>query len=213
MPLSEAEAKIYTTPTIYYIPQYDLTQQDCDVSARKPMKDKDNKVLFMVCAPVYNSCLLQGTCELKNEDGPALVNYAGQQNSEYKFSKVKSDVCHFGYGAGKLVCLDPYYSLAADLSIYRLGQVIYIPSVVGVTLPDGSKHDGYFVVRDSGGDIKGYGRFDFFTGFNAPLRAVNPFSKIDLSDKNTHFQYYVVVAEEALAVLKKRNYPLLPVSN
>ena len=60
------------------------------------------------------------------------------------------------------MCLDPYYSVAADLDIYKLGTVVYVPSFVGVLLPSGVNHDGYFVVRDSGSSIKGYGRFDFF---------------------------------------------------
>ena len=213
VPLSEAEAKIYTTPTIYYIPQFDLNQQQCDASTMKAIKDKNDSVLFSVCGETYSSCLLQGTCELRNEGGRYLVNVSGRSDGQYKFSFVKNDLCSFGYGAGKSICLDPYHSVAADLSIYRLGQVIYIPHVVGTLLPDGSKHDGYFIVRDSGGNIKGFGRFDFFTGFNKNTKATNPFSQIGLAGKETHVQYYVMKAEEALSILKKRNYPNLPVAD
>ncbi len=213
VPLSEAEAKVYTTPTIYYVPQYDLAEQTCEVSSRRPMKAKDGSVLFMVCESIYGSCLLQGTCEIKNEQGRVLVNIAGKENSEYKFSKVQNKICKYGYGAGKAVCLDPFYSVAADLTIYRLGQVIYIPTMVGLQLPDGTKHDGYFIVRDSGGNIKGYGRFDFFTGFFSNHKVSNPFAQIGFAGKETHVLYYVMKAEEALNILKKRNYPSLPVTN
>lgn len=207
-PLSEAEAKVYITPTIYYVPQFDLSQQNCAASAQKSLKDKAGAVLFKVCESVYDACLMQGTCRLKTEQGAVLINVAGKVASEYRFSKVQNKNCRFGFG-GKSSCLDPFHSVAADLSIYKLGQVIYIPSVVGVALPDGTRHEGYFIVRDSGGNIKGHGRFDFFTGFLG--RSQNPFSSIGFEDKNTHVHYYVVEASEAQSILKKRNYPLLPV--
>jgi 3D (Asp-Asp-Asp) domain-containing protein len=210
VPLSEAEAKVYITPTTYYIPQFDLEKQTCAESSRRSMKDKSDEVLFHVCKEVYDACLMQGTCEIRNSQGRSLVNVAGKVNSDYRFAKIQNSTCRYGMGASKTICLDPFHSVAADLSIYKLGQVIYIPSVVGVELPDGSRHEGHFVVRDSGGAIKGYGRFDFFTGFFA--RAQNPFVSIGFSDKDTHVQYYVLEADEALGVLKKRNYPQIPVS-
>lgn len=213
VPLSEAEAKVYITPTIYYIPQYDLTVQSCEVSARKSLKDKTGNTLFSVCPLIYDACLMQGTCELKTEQGRVLVNVAGRVNSDYRFSKVQNKICRFGYGAGKSICLDPFHSIAADLSIYSLGQVVYIPTAVGIHLPDGAQHDGYFIIRDSGGSIKGHGRFDFFTGFKANNRSQNPLSQIGFAGKETHVQYYVLSADEAQAVLKKRNYPLIPVAN
>ena len=45
-PLSETDAKVYTTPTVYYIPQFDLTQQTCDAASRKNIKDDKGAVLF-----------------------------------------------------------------------------------------------------------------------------------------------------------------------
>lgn len=209
VPLSEAEAKVYITPTIYYIPQFDLEKQTCSESSRKVMKDKSDQVLFRVCEEIYDACLMQGTCEIKSSQGRLLVNVAGKTNSDYRFGKVQNKACRYGMGAGNSVCLDPFHSVAADLSIYKLGQVIYIPSAVGVALPDGSKHEGYFVVRDSGGAIKGHGRFDFFTGFFA--QAQNPFVSIGFSDKDSHVQYYVLESKEAESILKKRKYPQIPV--
>jgi len=210
VPLSEAEAKVYTTPTVYYIPQFDLDSQTCSESSRVSLKDKSDGVLFTVCKPIFDACLMQGTCEIKSEQVRYLVNVAGKVGSEYRFGKTQNATCRYGWGAGKSVCLDPFHSVAADLSIYKLGQVIYIPTLVGIELPDGSRHDGYFVVRDSGGAIKGYGRFDFFTGFLGRLK--NPFAHVGFEDKSTHVQYYVLEADEAQAILKKRNYPQIPVS-
>lgn len=212
VPLSEAEAKIYTTPTIYYIPQFDLSQQTCEASSQKKLKDSEGLVLFSVCSSIYDACLMQGTCEIIFRKERALVNVSGRVNSDYRFKKVINKTCSFGFGGGKEICLDPYHSIAADLSIYKLGQVIYIPTAVGLALPDGTRHDGYFVVRDSGGNIKGYGRFDFFTGFLGNHKQSNPFAQIGFSDKETHVQYYVLSEQESAEILKKRNYPKLPVS-
>ena len=212
-PLSEAEAKVYITPTIYYVPQFDLTQQSCDQISQKKIKNRNGDVLFSVCAEIYNSCLLQGTCEIRNEKERAIINVADVVNSEYRFKKVDDKICRYGFGGGREICLDPFHSVAADLSIYKFGQVIYIPDVVGLVLPDGSKHDGYFIIRDSGGAIKGYGRFDFFTGFLSNNKSKNPFAQIGFSGKETHVLYYVITGEETARILKKRSFPNLNVSN
>lgn len=208
-PLTEEEKKKFITPTIYYIPQFDLSKVSCSNSSEKSLKDKSGQVMFRVCDNVYDACLLQGTCQLQTSRGNVLINVAGEVNSEQRFSKIQNKDCRFGLGA-KSTCLDPFYTVAADLSIYKMGDVIFIPSVKGVELPDKSKHDGYFVVRDTGGSIKGYGRFDFFTGFMSWGHAENPFRKLDFGDKKTHVDYYVLEEQEALEILKSRNFPKIP---
>ena len=81
---------------------------------------------------------------------------------------------------------------------------------MGLILPDGTVHDGHFVIRDEGGAIKGYGRFDFFTGYSLS-RSDNPLARLGFGDKQTNVSYSVVDGEEAGEVLKMRNFPLLPV--
>jgi 3D (Asp-Asp-Asp) domain-containing protein len=206
-PLSEAEAKIYITPTIYYIPQFDLSEkQSCSTNIFKKLKNTKGETLFNVCSDIYDACLMQGTCELKNKDEIALMNVSDQIENEYRFSQIKNSTCRYGLGASHKVCLDPFFSVAADLSIYKLGQVIYVPKLVDVVLPDGTKHDGYFIIRDSGSLIKGYGRFDFFTGFYLNKKASNPFARVGLAGKENHFLYYVIEGPEADDVLKKRKF-------
>jgi 3D (Asp-Asp-Asp) domain-containing protein len=65
-------------------------------------------------------------------------------------------------------CLIPMISIAADPRHYRMGDIIQVPALKGkmIALPSGKKfkHPGYFVVDDTGGAIKGAGRFDFYTG-------------------------------------------------
>lgn len=69
--------------------------------------------------------------------------------------------------AGK--CLVPFMSIACDRSIYPMGTIIDIPNLHGVTVraPPSEHPDtipGLFKCADTGGKIKGVGRFDFYTG-------------------------------------------------
>ncbi len=205
--LTEAETYLYTRPTIYYIPKFNLDDDICKSQITKNLKDKNDATLFIVCDSVYKACLLQGTCSLQQKQQFTMINVGEKKNSEYRFQKVDTSKCPYGYGAGKKICLDPFYSVAADLSIYSLGDVIYIPDLRGLALPDGSQHNGYLIVRDSGDAIKGHGRFDFFTGFISNNKAENPFAKIGLAGLETFFAYYVIQGNEAAQILKSRNYP------
>lgn len=65
---------------------------------------------------------------------------------------------------------------AVDRNLIPKGSVLFIKETVGLKMPDGSTHDGYWYASDTGGAIKGK-RIDLFTGFSAssmnPLRALN----------------------------------------
>lgn len=213
VPLSLEESKKLITPTVYYIPVYDQSSLSC--ADKKPMRDNKGKTIATVCKNVFDSCLMQGTCQIRQGSEATLVNVASVIQNERRFAILKNSVCAFGTGStkgqsSKVTCLDPYYSVAADLSIYSVGDVIYVPSVVGMAMPDGSIHDGYFIVRDSGSAIRGFGRFDFFTGFSLN-RSESPLVHLGFADKQTNVPYFVVSGDQAAQILKKRNYPLLPV--
>ncbi|MBC7421591.1 MAG: hypothetical protein H7328_12760, partial [Bdellovibrio sp.] len=163
VPLSEEQAKKLITPTIYYIPQHDGVNASCAATDVKSMKDKTGRLLATVCPSFLKFCILQGTCKVLVGSNFILLHYSQVSNNEYIFTRVDESVCRYGYGTKK-ACVDPYYSVAADLSIYKAGTVIFIPALVGLLLPDATLHAGYFIVRDTGSAIRGYGRFDFFTG-------------------------------------------------
>ena len=214
--LTLEESKKLTTPTVYYIPQYDQTSLACAETV--DMKAKDGKLIVKVCKEIYSSCVLQGTCQIKKLEQKMLINVGSKVNGERRFTIVKTSDCKYGRGAVKdhaqsfkTMCLDPYYSVAADLSIYKLGDVIFIPSFVGMRLPNGEIHDGHFIVRDTGGSIDGYGRFDFFSGFDSPKNKMNPLNQVEFVDKNTHVPYYLVTGPKAEEILEMRNFPELPV--
>ncbi len=217
VPLSLEDSKKLITPTVYFIPRFDQTSLGCAQSVN--MKAKDGSVLATVCKSVYDSCLMQGTCLIKTNGKAKLINVGSKVSGERRFVVVDQSQCFYGRGAVRdlvkthpLMCLDPYYSVAADLKIYRLGDVIYVPTFVGVMLPDGTIHDGYFIVRDSGGSINGYGRFDFFSGFDSPKDAANPLVFHEFIDKSTHVPYFLVSGQKAKEILIQRNFPRLTVS-
>ena len=217
VPLSLEESKKLITPTVYYIPQYDQTELTC--SSRVDIKSRDGKKTITVCKAVYDDCVMQGTCQIKKSPQVFLINVSGKVNGERRFSIVEKSKCLYGNGAVRdnktvftTMCLDPYFSIAADLSLYKLGEVIYIPSLVGMVLPNGLFHDGYFIVRDTGGSIKGHGRFDFFAGFDSPKNKGNPLTSYRLVDKDTHVPYFIVQGSKAFEILKERNFPFLQVT-
>ena len=96
-------------------------------------------------------------------------------------------------------CLTPFFSVAADPRLYRMGDVVYVPEMAGrrIQLPAPKNtvitHPGYFIVDDTGSAIKGPKRFDFFTGSMGMRNPQNAFgirasqrgqSNLSMSDPN-----------------------------
>jgi 3D (Asp-Asp-Asp) domain-containing protein len=65
---------------------------------------------------------------------------------------------------------------AVDKNLIPKGSILFIKETVGLRMPDGRLHDGYWYASDTGGAIKGQ-RIDLFTGFSSasmnPLQALN----------------------------------------
>lgn len=71
------------------------------------------------------------------------------------------------FGLGELgFRLVPYRTVAVDPRRIKLGSVLYIPSLAGVTLPSGDLHDGFCFAHDTGRGITG-SRIDIFVGFES----------------------------------------------
>lgn len=94
---------------------------------------------------------------------------------------VKATLYHAGAkGVGNLDSLGckvvAMRTAAVDRKTIPKGSILFIKETVGLKMPDGSAHDGYWYASDTGGAIKGK-RIDLFTGFNSasmnPLRALN----------------------------------------
>jgi 3D (Asp-Asp-Asp) domain-containing protein len=67
-------------------------------------------------------------------------------------------------------------TVAVDKAVIPRRTVLFIKETVGLPMPDGSKHDGYWYASDIGGAIKGL-KLDLFSGSGrasmAPLMGLN----------------------------------------
>ncbi|UTP41140.1 3D domain-containing protein [Phenylobacterium sp. LH3H17] len=67
-------------------------------------------------------------------------------------------------------------TVAIDRNLIPRRTKLYIKETVGLPMPDGSKHDGYWYASDVGGAIKGE-KIDLYTGHGSssmrPLMALN----------------------------------------
>jgi 3D (Asp-Asp-Asp) domain-containing protein len=194
------------SPTIYYTPVFKSTDQTCSVSERKNLHNSAGESLIQICPKLVQSCDLQGTCFIEENGKLRRFNIIGRSNGQNHYHELGPNECSFGFGV-RDICLDPFYTMAADLAIYRPGDVIQIPAVEGTLLPDGTKHSGYFIIRDQGAGIKGKGRFDIFTGFLSPYNNGNPFLKLKLGDKSTRLPFNQITGAMADKVKAVRHYP------
>ena len=96
---------------------------------------------------------------------------------------VKATLYHAGAkGVGSLDSLGckvvPMRTLAVDKSIIPRRTVVFIKETVGLKMPDGQAHDGYWYASDVGGAIKGQ-RIDLYTGNGAA--SMKPLQKLNLA--------------------------------
>ncbi len=206
--------------TVYYIPLYG-TKRDCSESEVMNMRDENENVLVRLCKTEIMNCALQGSCYYVAGQEPLLFSYRKMVKIQVPGSpepltqprfRVSKDVdrCPQGFGV-RGICLDPYRSIAADPQFHQPGDVVFLPKLVGVKLPNGEVHDGFFVIRDQGGAIKGQGRFDFFIGFDDYRGHL--FTELNLADKKTsQFQFYRVPEQQARLIREARRFPMVPAS-
>ena len=96
---------------------------------------------------------------------------------------VKATLYHAGAkGVGVLDSLGckvvPMRTLAVDKTIIPRRTVVFIKETVGLQMPNGQAHDGYWYASDVGGAIKGQ-RIDLYTGHGAA--SMKPMQKLNLA--------------------------------
>jgi 3D (Asp-Asp-Asp) domain-containing protein len=69
-------------------------------------------------------------------------------------------------------------TVAVDRNLIPRRSILFIKETVGLPMPDGGKHDGYWYASDIGGAIKGE-RIDLFTGSGA--RSMQPMTAMNLA--------------------------------
>lgn len=97
---------------------------------------------------------------------------------------VKATLYHAGAkGVGVLDSLGckvvPMRTIAVDKTVIPRRTVVFIKETVGLTMPDGKAHDGYWYASDIGGAIKGQ-RIDLYTGRGAA--SMKPMQKLNLAN-------------------------------
>jgi peptidoglycan hydrolase-like protein with peptidoglycan-binding domain len=104
----------------------------------------------------------------------------GRVTHALAFHEVPAAKRGVGYGSLRGIPLVPFRTLAADIGrtsrseptlkgkggVVPPGTRVYIKEYDGLQLPDGQRHDGWFVVNDTGGGIFG-AHFDVFVGTRA----------------------------------------------
>ncbi len=66
---------------------------------------------------------------------------------------------------------------ATDRTLVPRRTILYIKETVGLQMPDGTTHDGYWYASDVGGAVKGH-RIDLFTGNGAA--SMKPIMKLNM---------------------------------
>lgn len=186
-------------PTTYYIASEEKTP--CKGTASQDLKTVSGKYIATVCKRFASVLLMEGSGILKDRGrGKIVLNYSRKVKGTPRYHEL--DRCKYGQGIRGDLCLLPYHTLAADNKIHKAGEIFYIPSAVGIKLPDGTIHDGTFVVRDTGGAFKGVGaqRIDMFTGTEPDYN--NVFQKAGF-DKTKQLQAYKITGSSADRVREK----------
>lgn len=96
--------------------------------------------------------------------------------------RLKATLYHAGArGVGSLDSLGckvvPMRTVAIDKKLIPRRTVLFIKETVGLPMPDGTEHDGYWYASDVGGKIKGE-RIDLYTGNGR--RSMKPLMRYNL---------------------------------
>jgi 3D (Asp-Asp-Asp) domain-containing protein len=102
---------------------------------------------------------LEGTGVLN--DG-RVINYDGECNYGMGTCFRTLDIAQHPLGTGvQQRPLVAFRSIAVDPRYIPIGATVYVPELVGIELPDGTRHDGCLRADDQGGAIKEH-KIDFF---------------------------------------------------
>jgi 3D (Asp-Asp-Asp) domain-containing protein len=118
----------------------------------------DGKLIERVTPSFKRHLDIEGSARLR--DG-RVVNFLEKTDDGWRYMIVSDAPYGLAATGDKLI---PYRTLAVDPKVIAQGAVLFIPSLVGVRLPSGEIHDGYFFAHDTGQGITGR-RIDVFVGF------------------------------------------------
>ena len=147
-----ADRTVHMKSSIYYLAletDYALTDKD------GIFRNAHGKVIHRGSKEFKKMASIEGSARLM--DGRVL-SYHSKVRGVIRWQEVNAP-----YGLGAICPLIPMRSAAVDPRRIPLGSTIFIKETRGLTLPDGSKHDGLWRAVDTGKAIKG-ARIDLFAG-------------------------------------------------
>ncbi len=165
----------------------------CDLALQGSGRLRDGRLLnvtgqyaSVTAYPEYLHVLDTARRVLSAHIGYAGIRLVGGRISEaLTFSVVPPERAGKGWTIQHGIPCDPFRTLAADLGAYATsdprfkgrgglvpaGTRAFVLELAGVKLPDGTTHDGWCVVNDTGGAIYG-AHFDVFAGTRALAKQV-----------------------------------------
>jgi hypothetical protein len=191
------EGAVNLVPTVYYVPKIDASAEAVSSCAKQSLGDG-----WEICLATFEDCIMQGSCFVGLASG---WRYFMKARAERRLVEKRGLRCRFG--AGAFGCLAPYGSVAADPAHHQPGDVIYVPELDGKNVPYLGRHDGFLVVHDKGGAIKGPHRFDFFAGHQGLRDPDNALSRWGFGDKSRGRLYVKLSREEGEAVKREKGIP------
>jgi 3D (Asp-Asp-Asp) domain-containing protein len=138
-----------------------------------------------ILAIAAGACLLApaiANAEASDPIGDLISRVAAKVQPMLKTFGLKATLYHGGHGMSSRDSLGckvvPMRTAAVDGVKVPRHSVLFIKETVGMPLPDGRKHDGYWYASDTGGAIH-EGRIDLFTGQGA--RSMSPMMPLSLA--------------------------------
>lgn len=197
-------------PTTYFLAQekkirctgpYGRNSPNYTGAEKTVIRDVQGAAIATVCTRFSKVLNMEGSGILSDRGaGELTVNYAAKVGAEIRYRAITR--CHYGEGVRPNLCLLPYHTVAADNKVHKIDEILFIPKAEGLRLPDGSLHDGFFIVRDTGKAFVNVGpsRVDLFTG-------VDPDNNNALLDAGFHhgnpMEAYKVVGKSAQLVRER----------
>lgn len=191
-------------PSTYYIVQErdvnckgSYRGENFDGTEKSDLLDESGKNIATVCTRFFRHLVMEGSGRLNGKDRKNNLTVSWIGNFKFKVQ----NKCKMGVGVSPNYCLLSHHTIAADNKIHNVGDVIYIPAVDGLKLPDNTTHWGFFIVLDTGGSFINIGeqRVDLFVGFEKDYK--NIFKKAGLNHQ-TPTAAYKITGEKKKIVLE-----------
>lgn len=130
--------------------------------------------LAVASAVAVMVCAMGASAETQDPIGDLIGAVAAKVQPLLKPFQLVASLYHEGHGIrarDSLGCpVVPMRTAAVDGVKIRRHTLLFIKETVGLRMPDGRLHDGYWYASDVGGGIH-QGRIDLFTGHNASSMA------------------------------------------